>query len=170
MKNMLGKSAKRFFKLEPKLTKSSSEKSLADMEMSFHKDVIESDVMDNLSNEIGNSISKSLNESYLDSDEDDFVHTSLLLVINTVFQMSKYTIKKVAQQQIEKQIEDEKSNWFFQNFFSDTVDTSDTLDTLDNDATQSSINPIIQIAITCFVQIVMRDAVSWAFHSLLHHL
>ena len=159
MRNMLGKFGKRFFKLEPKLTKSSSEKSLSDLDMSFHKDVIESDVMDNLSNEIGNSISKSLSESHLNSDGDDFVHTSLLLIINTMFQMSKYTIKKVAQQQIEKQIEDEKSNWFFQD-----------MDTVDNDTTQSSMNPIIQIAITCFVQIIMRDAISWAFHSVLHHL
>ena len=164
MRNMLGKFGKRFFKLEPKLTKSSSEKSLSDLDMSFHTDVIESDVMDNLSNEIGNSISESLHDSSID--DNDFIHTSLFLFINTMFQMSKYTLKKVAQQQIEKQ--DDKSNWFFQNM--NNVDTLDTLDTLDNDSAKSSINPIIQIAITCFVQIVMRDAVSWAFHSVLHHL
>jgi hypothetical protein len=160
---MLGKFSKRFFKIEPKLTKSSSDKCLSDLDMSFHTDVIENDVMDNLSSEIGNSISKSLNDSSID--DNDFIHTSLFLFINTMFQMSKYTFKKLAQQQIENQ--DYKSNWFFQDFTSNTVDT---LDTLDNDPQKSSINPIIQIAITCFVQIIMRDAVSWAFHSLLHHL
>ena len=159
---MLGKFGKRLFKLEPKITKSSSDKCLTDLDMSFHTDVIENDVMDNLSNEIGNSISKSFNDSSID--DNDFIHTSLFLFINTMFQMSKYTFKKVAQQEIVNQIENEKSNWFFQDFVSNTVDT------VDNDTTQSSINPIIQIAITCFVQIVMRDAVSWAFHSFLHHL
>lgn len=163
MRNMLGKFGKRFFKLEPKLTKSSSDKCLSDLDMSFHTDVIENDVMDNLSNEIGNSISNSLHDSSIS--DNDFIHTSLFLIINTMFQMSKYTFKKVAQQQIENQIEDEKSNWFFQD-----MNNVDTLDTLDNDSPKSSINPIIQIAITCFVQIVMRDAVSWAFHSVLHHL
>lgn len=165
---MLGKFGKRFFKLEPKLTKSSSDKCLSDLDISFHTDVIENDVMDNLSSEIGNSISKTLHDSSID-DDNDFIHTSLFLIINTMFQMSKYTLKKVAQQQIENQ--DDKSKWFFQDMNNvDTLDTSDTLDTLDNDSPKSSINPIIQIAITCFVQIVMRDAVSWAFHSVLHHL
>jgi len=162
MKNMIGKFGKRLFKLEPKLTKSSSDKCLSDLDRSFHTDVIESDVIDNLSSEIGNSISGSLNDSSID--DTDFFHTPLSLIINTMFLMSKYVFKKVAQQQIENKIEDEKSNWFFQNFVSDTVDT------MDNDPPQSSINPIIQIAITCFVQIVMRDAVSWAFHSFLHHV
>ena len=157
---MLGKFGKRLFKLEPKITKSSSDKCLTDLDMSFHTDVIENDVMDNLSNEIGNSISKSFNDSSID--DNDFIHTSLFLFINTMFQMSKYTFKKVAQQQIENQIENEKSNWLFQYM--------DNVDTVDNYTPQSSITPIIQIAITCFVQIVMRDAVSWAFHSFLHHL
>ena len=160
MRNMLGKFGKRLFKLEPKITKSSSDKCLTDLDMSFHTDVIENDVMDNLSNEIGNSISKSFNDSSID--DNDFIHTSLFLFINTMFQMSKYTFKKVAQQQIENQIENEKSNWLFQYM--------DNVDTVDNYTPQSSITPIIQIAITCFVQIVMRDAVSWAFHSFLHHL
>lgn len=156
MRNMLGKFGKRLFKFEHKLTKSSSDKCLSDLDKSFHTDVIENDVMDNLSSEIGNSISKTLHNSSID--DNDFIHASLFLIINTIFQMGKYTFKKVAQQQIENQ--DDKSNRFFPNMNN----------VADNDPPQSSINPIIQITIACFVQIVMRDAVSWAFHSVLHHL
>lgn len=53
IKIMLGKFGRGFFK--SKIIKSPSDKCLSDL--SFHQDVLENDVMDKLSNDIGNSIS-----------------------------------------------------------------------------------------------------------------
>ena len=88
-RNMLGKFGK------SKITKSPSDKCLSDLHISFHTDVIENDVIDNLSNEIGNRISKSFQDQSLD--DNDFVRTSLFLIVNTVFQLYKYTITKITE-------------------------------------------------------------------------